>query len=95
MYHVTTSNDGVELRRAWRGPMSRLALLCVLLLLPLACCACTIYIGPYEDNSTSASPLPEPNDGSGEEPALDEAQQARKAEAERYTVDVIYNVSAA
>lgn len=75
------------------GIMSRFALLCVLPLLPLACVvcsACTIYIGPYEDNDNSAQQPPEPNDGSAEEPALDEAQQARQAEAERYTVDVIY-----
>jgi hypothetical protein len=69
--------------------MNRYALFCVLLP-PLACSACTIYIGPYEDNSASGRQLPEPNDRSGEEPTLDEAQQAKKEEAERYTVQVIY-----
>lgn len=61
-----------------------------LLLLAILCSGCTIYIGPYEGSDGTASVLPDPKEGAYDGPALDEAQQARKAEAERYTVDVVY-----
>ena len=67
---------------------------CLLLLLTLVCGACTITIGPYDDTGGSASPkasvLPDPKDGSAEEPLLDEAQRARREETERYTAATIY-----
>jgi hypothetical protein len=60
----------------------------------LVCSGCTIYIGPYDDSDRNApgkpSVLPDPSEGPTNEPALDEAQQARKEEAERYVTDVIY-----
>ena len=60
----------------------------------LLCSGCTIYIGPYDDSGGTApgkpSVLPDPDDGAMDEPALDEAAQARKEEAERYTAEVIY-----
>lgn len=56
--------------------------------------ACTITIGPYDDTEgtgpRSSSALPAPKNGPAEEMPLDEAQQARKEESERYTRDVIY-----
>jgi len=64
-------------------------LLRFLLALPLVCSACTIYIGPYDDSGTAPRNLPDPKDGV-DEPALDEAQQTRKVEAEQYTLNVIY-----
>lgn len=66
------------------------------LLLPLAlvCSACTIYIGPYDGTDEPApgkpSVLPDPEGTEEDERALDEAQRARKEEAERYTAEVVY-----
>jgi hypothetical protein len=55
---------------------------------------CTITFGPVDDNRAPAgnkpSPLPAPKDPHGDEPVLDTAQQARKAEAEKYVAEVIY-----
>ena len=55
---------------------------------------CTITFGPADDNGAPAggkpSPLPAPKDPHGDEPVLDTAQQARKAEAEKYVAEVIY-----
>jgi hypothetical protein len=72
--------------------MSRFTLLYVLLPLPLllVCSACTIYIGPYDESSGSGAQLPEPNEGAVDVPLLDEAQRARKEEADRYILEVIY-----
>jgi hypothetical protein len=62
--------------------------------LALVCSACTIYIGPYDGTDEPApgrpSVLPEPEGTDEDEPALDEAQRARKEEAERYTAEVVY-----
>ena len=55
---------------------------------------CTITFGPGDGNGAPAddtpSPLPAPKDPRGDEPVLDTAQQARKAEAEKYVAEVIY-----
>jgi hypothetical protein len=49
-----------------------------LLPLPLACSACVITIGPYDETGETSPPaLPDPSEGGGG-PSLDEAQQARK-----------------
>jgi hypothetical protein len=70
------------------------AVLCFLLALALSGSACTITIGPYDDvegtGSRNTPALPAPKNGSEDETPLDEAQQARKEETERYTRDVIY-----
>lgn len=63
---------------------------CHLLLLSILCSGCTIYISPYDGKDGTASVLPNPGEGDADGPALDEAQRARKEEAERYTVQVIY-----
>jgi hypothetical protein len=70
----------------------------VLLLSRLAlACGCTLRLGPFdgdggggwsEPHKTSA--LPRPNEPHGDEPALDEAQQARQKEVDRYVAEVIY-----
>jgi hypothetical protein len=49
--------------------------------------------GPIADDKTSV--LPDPKDPNGQDPngqssSLDDAQEARRQEAERYTIDVIY-----
>jgi Neprosin len=66
----------------------------VLVSFPLLCGACTITFGPADGNGAPAgdnpSPLPAPEDPREDEPALDKAQQARKAEAEKYVAEVIY-----
>ena len=73
---------------------TRRVTLVLLLLLTLVCSACTITIDPYDDTGGNApqktSVLPDPKDGPVDEPPLDEAQQARKEEAERYVLEVIY-----
>lgn len=60
----------------------------------LVCSGCTIYIGPYDDTRGAApgkpSVLPDPTGEPVDEPTLDEAQQARKEEADRYIAEVIY-----
>jgi hypothetical protein len=65
-----------------------------LLPLTLLCGACTITIGPYDDTGETApqktSILPAPKNGPVDEAPLDEAQQARLEEAERYTATRIY-----
>lgn len=65
-----------------------------LLVLPLVCNACVIILGPHDDASETGpskpSLLPDPIEGPMDEPVLDDAQQARKEEAERYTAEVIY-----
>jgi hypothetical protein len=57
-------------------------------------CGCTITLGPLDEsdeNEPRKTPvLPAPEQSSGEEPALDDAQQERKDEAERYVAQVIY-----
>ena len=67
---------------------------CLLLLLTLVCGACTITIGPFDEASGTepqkTSVLPAPKDGSADERLLDEAQQARLEETERYTATTIY-----
>jgi hypothetical protein len=72
----------------------RINFLSFLLSLPFVCSACTIYIGPYDGADGTApgrpSVLPDPNEGPMDEPALDDAAQARREEAERYTLEVIY-----
>ena len=68
--------------------------LLVMLLLPLMSSACVIILSPQDDSGGAAPPrtsvLPDPDEGAVDEPALDEAQRTRKAEAERYVMDVIY-----
>jgi hypothetical protein len=70
------------------------AFLFFLLALALVSSACTITIGPYEDaegtGPQSTPALPAPTNGAADEMPLDEAQQARKEETERYTRDIIY-----
>ena len=83
----------MRLRPMW---LRRLALLLglMLLLLMMLCSACTIRLGPSDDTSGSepqkTSVLPAPNGGPVNEPPLDEAQQARLEETERYTLQTIY-----
>jgi len=73
------------------------AFLCVFILLVIALVgsACTIMIGPYDDKEgtgpRTTPALPDPKNGAADETPLDEAQQARKDETERYTRDVIYS----
>jgi len=66
----------------------------MLISFPLLFGACTLTFGPGDGNGAPAgdkpSPLPAPKDPRGDEPALDTAQQARKAEAEAYVAEVIY-----
>ena len=61
---------------------------------PLLFGACTITFGPGDGDGAPAgdkpSPLPTPKDPRGDGPPLDTAQQARKAEAEKYVAEVIY-----
>lgn len=52
---------------------------------------CTIRIGPLDETKGGAAGLPDPGGGSGDEPALDAAKQARKAEVERYVMQVVYH----
>jgi hypothetical protein len=65
-----------------------------IVLVTLLYSGCTITLGPLDESgedeprTTSVSPAPE--QPQGEEPGLDEAQQARMAEAERYVAEVIY-----
>jgi hypothetical protein len=81
-----------------RGCMktARLAFLALLalLLLTVVGSGCTITIGPYDDTGEGAprgtSVLPDPVEGPVDEPLLDEAQRARKEEADRYIAQVIY-----
>jgi hypothetical protein len=87
---ATPPAPSVITHRERRGIMSRFTLLYVLLLLPLVCSACTIYIGPYDESSGSGAQLPEPNEGAVDGPLLDEAQRARKGEVDRYILEVIY-----
>ncbi len=60
----------------------------------LLCSGCVITIGPLDETTGNGdgktSVLPDPEEEPVDEPALDEAQQARKEEADRYTADVIY-----
>ena len=55
---------------------------------------CTITLGPLDESGENepgkTSVLPAPEQPPGEEPVLDDAQQARKDEAERYVAEVIY-----
>jgi hypothetical protein len=66
----------------------------LLLLLTLVGSTCTLRIGSYDDTGGTAPPktsvLPAPDDGTTDEPPLNEAQQARLEEAERYTAQVVY-----
>ena len=78
----------------WLRRVIAIALLSLALAFGIGSSACTIYIGPYDDSDGTApgkpSILPDPNEGPMDEAALDEAQQARKEEAERYVMEVIY-----
>jgi Neprosin len=55
---------------------------------------CTIHLGPLDESDEveprEPSILPGPEQPQGEEEVLDEAQQARKDEADRYVAQVIY-----
>jgi hypothetical protein len=80
-----------------RGLMSmRWYTFLLLLLLTLVGSTCTLRIGSYEDTGGDApqktSVLPAPDDGTTDEPPLNEAQQARLEEAEWYIATIItYN----
>src|SRR5262245_3668970 len=51
----------------------------------------TVGDGPIADDNTSVLPDPQQPNGSGDPPVpLDEAQQARQGEVDRYILDVIY-----
>ena len=60
--------------------------------------ACTITIGPYDgtndrpDDSEYSLPDPSNDDGqsTNEQPPLDDAQQARQSEADKYIAEVVY-----
>jgi hypothetical protein len=55
---------------------------------------CTIHLGPLDENDEAEPPkssvLPGPEQPQGDEEVLDNAQQARKDEADRYVAEVIY-----
>jgi hypothetical protein len=55
---------------------------------------CTIHLGPLDERDEAEprepSVLPAPEHPQGDEEVLDDAQQARKGEADRYVAEVIY-----
>lgn len=51
---------------------------------------CTIEIGSLKDMGENATAVPGSSEAVPEQPPLDAVQQARKEEADRYTVEVIY-----
>jgi hypothetical protein len=57
-------------------------------------CGCTLRLGPLDDDSgnepSTTSGLPPPDAPRGDEPVLDDAQQARQAEVARYVAEVLY-----
>jgi hypothetical protein len=57
-------------------------------------CGCSIRLGPLDNDAGNGPPqtsvLPRPNESRGDEPALDDAQQARQEEADRYVAEVVY-----
>jgi hypothetical protein len=65
---------------------------CLLSFFALQLSGCVITIGPFDDDASvddKTSVLPAPKDGEAPVP-LDDAQQARQQEADRYIMDVIY-----